>query len=261
MPSPFPGMDPHLESPAHFPDLHSRLVNSMSEVIGANLPDHYHAHLCEQVLLIEPDEFLSKEVGPDVAVTKDRGQGAPSAAGASNVGVLEPTTIPNVVRLDPHTELYIEIRHLRMQELVAVVELLSPTNKSGSGRVQYLEKRESVLRQRVHLIEIDLLRGGKRLQLAKPLPPADYYAFISRGNRWPNCEVYDWTVRDKLPIVPIPLHPPDADARLNLAEAFSLAYQRGRYDRQIKYDQPPPPPAFDSTDAEWVAQVSRAAAK
>jgi hypothetical protein len=254
-------MDPYLESPAHFPDLHSRLVNSMSEVVGANLPDHYHAQLCEQVLLIEPDEVLNKEVGPDVTVTKDRGPGGTPVAPSANVGVLEPTTIPNIVRLDPHTEIYIEIRHLKSKELVAVVELLSPTNKSGSGRVQYIEKRESILRQRVHLIELDLLRGGKRLQLAKPLPPANYYGFVSRGNRWPNCDVYDWTVRDALPILPIPLHAPDADARLNLAEAFGLAYQRGRYDRQIKYHEPPPPPAFDTAAAEWVTQTARAAIK
>jgi len=97
--------------------------------------------------------------------------------------------------------------------------------------------------------------------LAKPLPPAHYYAFVSRGNHWPNCDVYDWTIRNALPILPIPLHAPDPDAALNLAEAFALAYHRARYDRQIDYTQSPPPPAFDREDAEWVAQTARTAVK
>ncbi len=41
MPSPFPGMDPYLESPDWFPDLHGSLITFMKDffVYPINLPD------------------------------------------------------------------------------------------------------------------------------------------------------------------------------------------------------------------------------
>jgi hypothetical protein len=43
MPSPSPGMDPYLEHPVYFPDLHERLITSLSEVIQVGLPEPYYA--------------------------------------------------------------------------------------------------------------------------------------------------------------------------------------------------------------------------
>ena len=63
---------------------------------------------------------------------------------------------------------YVEIRDRRDRELVTVIELLSPANKyMGLDRGQYLAKRVELLNGPVHLVEIDLLRGGP------PLPAAD----------------------------------------------------------------------------------------
>src|SRR5687768_3844261 len=43
MPSPFPGMDPFLEHPDHFPMLHDQLVTHSAEALQASLPDPYFA--------------------------------------------------------------------------------------------------------------------------------------------------------------------------------------------------------------------------
>ena len=42
MPSPFPGMDPYLEEPGLWPDVHARLIGIASEFLGQALrPKHY----------------------------------------------------------------------------------------------------------------------------------------------------------------------------------------------------------------------------
>ena len=64
---------------------------------------------------------------------------------------------------------------------MTVIEILSPTNKFGSGRTEYIEKRNEWIRQPIHLVEIDLLLVGQRLPMQRPLPRADYFAFVSRS--------------------------------------------------------------------------------
>jgi hypothetical protein len=58
--------------------------------------------------------------------------------------------------LEEIRETWIEIRRLPDLELVTVIELLSPTNKAGTGRLEYLEKRHELHTRRVNLVEIDL---------------------------------------------------------------------------------------------------------
>lgn len=214
MPSPFPGMDPYVESPAHWSDFHHEFISALRGSIRDRLPPGYHAKI---------EEF--------------------------------------VLRLEPDAEGYIEIFHLPEHDLIAVIELLSPANKTGSGRGQYIAKREMLLEQPVHLVELDLIRAGKRLQLDGPLPEADYYAFVSRGDRRPDCDVYHWTVRQPFPPIPIPLRKPDPDVWIDLAEPFRVAFDRGGYDQFIRYDEPPPPPSFATAAAQWVAQTASSGLK
>ena len=62
-----------------------------------------------------------------------------------------------------------------------------------------------------------------------------------------------------LPTIPVPLRPPDADVPLNLAALVTQAYDRGRYDSLIRYDQPPPQELL-AADRDWAAALTRAAA-
>lgn len=259
MPSPFPGMDPYLESPTHWSDFHATFIQSWREAIADRLPNNYFARIGEDVVLIQPEPPIRQGRIPDVLVGRDvlrSGDGGTAVAARARV---EPTQFTNIDYLDPHTEAYIEIVGFPDQEVVAVLELLSPTNKSGDGRGFYLEKRQQLLRQKVHIVELDLTRAGKRLQLDRPLPQGDYYAFVSRSDHRPYCDVYPWTVRDPLPPIPIPLLAPDADVEINLSDAFRVACQRGRYERLIRYEQAAPPPSFAGEDAEWVVRIAASA--
>jgi hypothetical protein len=259
MPSPFPGMDPFLEHPAWWPDFHDRLINSWSEVIADKLPPGYDACIQERVYLTEPDE-ASRQIVPDVTVERNSNSSAnPPAmrtAMESGAAVLEPVTLP-LVMMDPTQERYIEIRTLPDREVIAVLEVLSPSNKSGRGRVEYLDKRDELLRTPLHLVEVDLLLGGMRLPMGAPLPPADYYAFVSRGDRRPDCRVYGWKIPGSLPMVPVPLRPPDGEIQTDLKAAFDMAYARGRFERRLDYRDVSSIPV-PLKDRPWVAE--RAAA-
>ena len=50
-----------------------------------------------------------------------------------------------------------QIRDVDERMLVTGIEILSPTKKRGTGREEYLRKRESILLSATHLVEIDLL--------------------------------------------------------------------------------------------------------
>jgi hypothetical protein len=145
----------------------------------------------------------------------------------------------------------------RHHRLVTVIELLSPSNKSSVGFEQYVVKRNSILRTRTHLIEIDLLIDGNRLPLATALPAGNYYTYVSRGDRRLDCNVFPSAIREPLPVIPIPLLAPDADLAMNLQELFSFTYDRGRYRRSLKYSGPPQA-ALSQDDLQWVAGLAKA---
>jgi len=59
-------------------------------------------------------------------------------------------------------------------------------------------------------------------------------------------------VRDKLPIVPVPLKSPDSDVQLDIGAALQEVYSRSRYDLSIRYDAVPPPPVLSEGDMAWL---------
>ena len=67
------------------------------------------------------------------------------------------------------SDVWIEVRRRTGRIPVTIIELLSPTNKTGDGFVEYRLKRRSLIRQKIHLVELDLLLGGRRLPMSLPL--------------------------------------------------------------------------------------------
>ncbi|MEZ6149030.1 MAG: DUF4058 family protein [Pirellulaceae bacterium] len=210
MPSPFPGIDPFIESQAFWSDFHARFVNYWCEAISEALPNAYEAGLGERVYLIEHDPDSRKLVFPDVAVLHEDELQQP--AKSRGIATLEPVTIPLTILEGPR-ETFIEIIHRPDHNLVTALELLPPANKQQPGRTEYLAKRNAMLYQNVHLVELDLLRGGSRLPLAGPLPAGDGYYLVSRADKRPDCQVYAWPMPHQLPTLPVPLRAPDADLK------------------------------------------------
>lgn len=232
--------------------------------MSERLPRHYIAKPGERLQLISTKDEAAAQFVPDVSVLRENPppaevQSAKPEPGGGVAVAIEPVTIPSLDTIEVR-EGYLEILRLPDYELVTSIELLSPSNKFGEGIGEYRTKRRLLVSRGIHVVEIDLLRRGRRTELARPLPVADYYAFVFRGDRRPEVNVYPWRLRDPLPTIPVPLNKPDPDVPLNLAAVVSTAYDRGRYARMLRYNVPPPGP-LSPEDGRWAVEVARAAAE
>lgn len=260
MAGPFPGMDPYLEFQASWLDFHNRLIAEISNELGAGLPDSYVARVDERIEVVDSGPDPPDSYRPDVLVGRfDEGSARPGSSATAPAAMLEPMRV-EILDRDPD-ELrvtWVEIRALPELELVTVVEVLSPSNKSWQGRRAYLDKREELHASRVNLVEIDLLLGGAPLPMKQRIESGAYYAIVARGVRLPAAEVYRWTVRDPLPRLPIPLREPDPDVVIDLASLTTRVYNLGRYPRTLRRDLPLPEAALlKPEDRAWVESLVR----
>ena len=250
MPSPFPGMDPHLEG-AWWPDFQLLFLGQLLSAIVPRIRTKYIIEAERRVYLEASPNDPERFIRPDVAIETEPDAPSARAAQTDAARVAEPVTLTLPMPAE-HREAYLTIRLAKPRRVVTVIEVLSPANKSlrTTGREVYLAKRDGVLECKTHLVELDLLRGGERLPAVQPLPVADYYAFVSRGNRRPQVDVYPWGLRQHMPAIPIPLEPEDPDVVLDLQAVFNAVYDRAGYDYSLDYEGPVEPPLADS-DAQW----------
>ncbi len=239
MPSPFPGVDPYVEAQGRWQDFHHKFITFWSDTLNERLPDGYVSVVEEEMRLMHEPGGGPRKPYPDVAITRNPTGRRDSAQGSVGLATLEPVTNLLVKGLmEEMPAAWIEIRKLPQLSLVTVIELLSPTNKVGRGRVEYLEKRDEYIERPVHIIELDLLVDGHRLPMQHRLAPGGFHAIVSRAERRPGSDVYSWTIRDPLPAVPIPLSAPDPDILLELGPPCTMAYDRGRYRQLLRYREP-----------------------
>lgn len=256
MPSPFPGMDPYLESPDLWSDVHSALASEIRTQIAPALRPSYVARLVPREVMDEPDTEELRVLFPDVAIR--RVEPTPPLPGNGAVAVAAaPLRATNIMRV-PFRQTAIEIRDVRSGLLVTAIELLSPVNKrpGGEGRAAYLRKRDALLASTVHLLEIDLLRRGERLPLDPPPPQTSFQIVLSRSDDRPDADVWPVSLREPLPVVPLPLLAPDPDVALDLNAALHTVYDNAGYDLDVDYSQPSFPP-LQAEDAAWADRLLR----
>lgn len=255
MTCPFPGMDPYLEGEL-WTTFHIQLAVEIARQLTPLLLPRYLAFANQRQISDTPEEVAieATDVYPDVGVvearqTTVRQATVPTTGAALAEAPMKLTTVmPSLV---PHS--WVEIRDRAGRTLVTLIEILSPTNKRGDGRQEYLQKRNKVLLSSAHLMEIDLLRKGKRVPMTKPLPAGDYFVFLTRANKRPESEDWPIALSDPLPVVRVPLREPDADVPLDLQRAFSTIYQASPYGVAIDYFKPPDVPLSQAA-AAWSAE-------
>ena len=249
MPSPFPGMDPFIESQC-WKGFHTRFITALGDDLMPHVRPRYVVDVEEEVYLAKEDGTPIRVVIPDVGIRQR--EGWMDAAGG--VAVAANPRIVTLPMTEPIEIPYLVIRRRDNNETVTIIELLSPTNKSTrDGRPEYLAKRNSLLRSRAHLVELDLLRGGEQLPTVERHPEGDYFAFVSRVERRPEAEVYAWTLECPLTSIPIPLADGDPDVTLDLQSVFTTTYDRAGYDYALHYERAVEPP-LDANRLEWVRQ-------
>lgn len=264
MASPFPGMDPYIEGCDLWRDFHANLVADISRWLGKVAPAQYQTRINERsyFAIVTSEGNDTHRFNLDLSESMPREPASSSIGKKGSTAVAETSSVskPHPMRafiLDEFRERFIEIYESDPDpRLVTTIEVLSPSNKrpGTEGWEQYKRKRQSLILNRVHLVEIDLLRGGERMPMVSRWPDSPYYVMVARGRTIPGrAEVWPADYRTPLPLVPIPLAKPDADLVLNLQPMVADIYRSSRYAATIDYTQPLTPP-LDDDDASWLRQ-------
>jgi hypothetical protein len=255
-------MDPYLEHPEIFPDLHSSLNFCLREAIQAQLRPPYFAVIGRRAWI----DVALRYIEPDVHVLHR--QAAESKPVAGGVAVARTArSQPQVVHV-PHDERkqeFIEIyaRQDSDKRLVTAIEILSLTNKTPGehGRELYLRKQRELLESQVHLVEIDLLRSGEHAT-AVPLPlalrqsgPFEYHVCIYHFDNLEDYFVYPIQLEEPLPEIAIPLLPGADPVLVDLQTVFDRCYDAGPYCYEVQYLADTPVPPLPSAKAAWAAEL------
>ncbi len=207
MPSPFPGMDPYLETAKLWPAFQHQLLACLYQILLPGLVDRYRARVGTRTYVSEMPLFTS------------------------------------IIR-EQYAEEYIEIRNRTDGKFVTLLEVVSPANKTTpAGRQAYLDARQQAAAQKAGIVEIDLIMQGKPLLTYSRdgLPEYDYAVTVTRSNTPDRYEIYTSTLQKKLPKFKLPLAADDRDALLDLQTAFARAYELGTFANQVDYKGVPPP--------------------
>jgi hypothetical protein len=173
MPSPFPGMDPYLEHPEIFPDLHSSLNFCLREALQAQLPPPYYAVLGRRAWIEVPhDERKEEFIGIYARQGSDK----------------------------------------RLVTAIEILSITNKT-PGEQGRDLYLRKQRELLESQVHLVEIDLLRSGEHTTAVPlpaavaQTGPFDYHVCKHHFDNLEDYFVYPIQIEEPLPEISFPLLP------------------------------------------------------
>jgi hypothetical protein len=220
MPSPFPGMDPFLESDRLWPLFQHQLVTCLYQILLPGLVDRYKARIGQRHYSTEQALFTS------------------------------------VIKEEHHEE-FIEVRHRNETRLVTLIEVVSPVNKTtDTGRQAYLNKRREGKGNGANLVEIDLaLQGAPMLDYSRDgLPDWDFAVTVTRAAQPDRYEIYTATMQKRLPRFRLPLASDDRDTVVDLQVAFTRAYDQGNFNAQVDYAKDPSVPLSDD-DRKWLQDL------
>ena len=258
MPTPFPGMDPYLEKPGLWKQVHTDLIVDIRRHLSPLVRPKYQ-------VAIEQRNFLSLSAGdplvgePDVLVIAPA-RGNPVEL--TRTAVAPVTTASYTVALpqaEQVIERYLEVRDVESGEVITVIEILSPSNKL-EDRKRYERKRLRVLGSMTNLVEIDLLRSGKPMLMRGDFPQTAYRVLVSRALQRPEAQIFPIALRQAIPDIPIPLRPGEDEPLLPLNQILHTLYDSAGHDLFINYQQPPLP-LLGEEDAAWAQELCAVAEK
>ncbi len=241
MPIPFPGMNPYLEHPDLWPNVHQKMITALADALEHQLPEAYQVRLRERHYQVSGEDSLvvgspglnwgRAHTGEVVEMVSPPAPG-PCPDSSQPISVLIP--VPQRVY-----ETYLEIVDAA-GDVVTIVEALSPKKKRfGRGRTLYERHREAIFGSAVHFVEIDLLRGWEPPSIYGPDEAGDYRILISRSEQRPRAQLYAWTVTEPIPQIVVPL-----SGHEELPFCLKPVVDRAcdRTDLLVNYQQDPLPP-------------------
>jgi len=194
-------MDPYLEAPDVWQDLHATLIVAIRAELNPLLPEGYVAATDRHVWIDTPNPRQEKKGKPYLKILDAR-----------------------------------QRRVVTVLELLS-----PSNKKPGEHYEQYLAKREEVFAAGVNLVEINLLRAGTHPPLGEmDAEDLQYYILVCRAQQTARAEIWAFGVRDPIPKFPIPLTP-SLEIPFDLKPCLDRSYREARYEREIDYSRPPVP--------------------
>ena len=256
--NPFPGMNPYLERAEFWHGIHTRIIVQLGDTLARQLRPEYMVRTEQRVYVSEEPDASGQRPSriPDITVL-DPGWAAQRAVALET----EPRQTEDAVTVEmPALELerenYLKVIRAGNREVVAVIELLSPTNKSREGRQEYLSKRAEVQYSLAHFVEIDLLRAGPPMPVVGDIPGGDYRILVCNSRLAPDASLYVFSIRQPIPVFVMPLAEGSEGIAIDLKPIIDEVYLLGSYDRDIDYQTDPEPPLSDA-DRAWLDQLLR----
>jgi hypothetical protein len=251
-------MDPYLESPTIWPDVHHEIISEIRAALNPKVRPRYVTRVELRVYISDDDDPGRQALVPDVRVEATPGRkGARKPKPEPALVVTEPLIVPTLMDEEVE-EAFLKIIEVESEALVTIIEVLSPTNKirGSRGRASFIAKRHEIMNSEVHWVEIDLLRAGVPSVTDPPLRPSDYRILVSRADQRTRTRFWPVSVRQPLPVIRIPLRGKDPEAELDLGAVFKTAYDRAAYDASVDYRKDPQPP-LEGDDAKWPKELLR----
>jgi hypothetical protein len=251
-------MDPYLEEPLTWRTVHGALLTNLMSQLNATLPEGLMAVIEDRVVI-----STQRSINPDVSILRfSTAPNRPQIRGGTATLVAAEADPAFYVRHEmPLPQRHVAIRTVR-GELVTVIEVLSPTNKrSGKDRAEYKNKQAELLASDVHLLEVDLLRGGEyTVAVSKEDVDAnsewDYLVSLHYGGTGEEYEFWPISLRRRLPRVYVPLTDGLPNQVIDLQAALSLTYDDGPFARATDYRRAASPPLSEH-DADWADALLR----
>ncbi|WP_019501275.1 DUF4058 family protein [Pseudanabaena sp. PCC 6802] len=248
MRNPFPGMNPYLEQPDLWHQVHNRLIVAIADDLTPKIVPKYRVSIEERVYT-SVDNLVIAGIA-DVAVTNRSFQNS----GTATLNLTEPRKVKLPIP-EEVTERFLEVRSTQgHKSVVTVIEILSPKNKrSKEGRFAYESKRHKILSSATHLVEIDLLRLGEAMPLLEVFD-TNYRILVSRSYQRPDADLYAFNLSNPIPAFPIPLDVGEIEPIIDLQRLLNEVYERARFDLAIDYGRSLKP-ELSSQETEWIATV------
>jgi hypothetical protein len=245
-------MNPYFEQTAHWLDFHTEFLSSFRRILAPQVGPKYVVQLEEHIYIYDLPAEPRQRIGTADLSLVQSGGGIDEEHHAA-LGLLEAPAEVWLPEQDVERVPFLEVRDRLGRDLVTVIELFSPSNKrSGDDREQYLTKRRELLRSPAHLVEIDLLRGWNPMPQERR-PECDYSVMVSRAEKRRAADFWPIRLRDRLPVIPVPLRAPDKAAAVDLQEVLHRAYDGPGYEHFIYKGDPEP--SLSATDAAWARQL------
>jgi hypothetical protein len=257
MKSPFPGMDPYIETAGLWQTFSHSLIHEIARHLAETLPSKYLVRTGKRNyhVPVYSEEELIYPVPLHVRAATDKGTKKLRA----RMEKYEPVMMRAFI-LEEHREAFLDIYEaVSQQRPVTTLEILSPSNKRPGtfGWELYNRKRQSLLLGGINLVEIDLLRGGQRMPMLDPWPDCPYTLLVARAYKEQSCKVWPGHWKRPLPTIPVPLAKPDADLPVAIQNLVDTVYQKFRFAQSIDYSKPLHPPLGDK-DAAWLKKQLKA---